>query len=246
MAKLTGKGLAEHCKSKLGTPYVYGAKGANGPLKQTQLNSLILAYPDIFTNMYVTKARRLVGQVCTDCSGLISWYTGKNIGSAQMYAQAYTRMPIKDIDKFAPGVVLWKSGHVAVYLGDGKYTEIEAKGIDYGCVKDDARNRGFVYGLTFKEIDYTYDIKVTGTYKGINPYKEPTRTIYYDSVNKKIVKGNDVKWAQWELVEAGFDIKIDGEFGPVTDKAIRAYQQSCKLAVDGKVGPATRNAFNID
>ncbi len=237
MAKLTGRGLADHCKAKLGTPYVYGAKGSYGPLSQSHLNSLILAYPDVFTNMYVTKARRLVGKVCTDCSGLISWYTGKNIGSAQMYAQAYTRMPIKDIDKFAPGVVLWKSGHVAVYLGDGKYTEIEAKGIDYGCVKDDARNRGFVYGLTFKDIDYTYDVKVPGTYKGINPYKEPTVTIH------KGMAGEVVKWVQWELVEAGFNIEIDGECGPATDKAIRAYQQSCKLVVDGKVGLVTRTAF---
>ena len=30
--KLTGKGLADFAISKIGTPYVYGAKGADGKL----------------------------------------------------------------------------------------------------------------------------------------------------------------------------------------------------------------------
>ncbi len=247
MTKLTGKGLADHCESKLGTPYVYGAKGADGPLTQSRLNSLAIAYSDMFSNLYITKARRFVGRVCTDCSGLISWYTGKNMGSYQMYASAYTRLPIKEIDKFAPGVVLWRPGHVAVYLGDGKYTEIEAKGIDYGTVRDDARKRGFQYGLTFKEIDYTYDERVQGTWKGKNPYKEPARTIFYDRVNKEVVcTGDDVKWVQWERVEAGFDIEIDGRCGPATNKAIREFQQSCKIKVDGRCGPDTRKHLKIN
>lgn len=240
MGKLTGKGLAAFAKSKLGTPYVYGAKGSYGKLTQAHLNSLILAYPSMFTNIYITKAKRFVGRVCTDCSGLISWYTGKIIGSAQMYSSAYTRLPIKDIDKYAPGVILWKPGHVAVYLGDGKYTEIEAKGIDYGCVKDDARKRGFTYGLTFKDIDYVYETKVQGTWKGENPYKEPSETIY------KGCNGQGVKWVQWELVEAGFKLVIDGDCGTKTDKAIRDFQQSCKIKVDGKVGPTTRAALKTE
>lgn len=246
MTNLTGKGLADHCRAKLGTPYVYGAKGLYGKLTQPHLNSLILAYPNVFTNIYIAKARKLVGQVCADCSGLISWYTGKNIGSYQMYSSAYTRLPINEIENFAHGVILWKPGHVAVYLGDGKYTEIEAKGIDYGTVKDDARKRGFKYGLTFKGIDYTYEKRIQGTWKGTNPYKEPTRTIYYDMVDKVVVcTGDDVRWVQWELREAGFDIEIDGRCGPATDQAIRDFQQSCKIKVDGKCGPDTRRHLKI-
>ena len=247
MAKLTGKGLTDHCISKLGTPYVYGAKGSYGKLTTRHLNDLISAYPSVFTNIYITKAKRFVGQVCTDCSGLIGWYTGKIIGSYQMYSSAYTRLPISEIDKFASGVVLWKPGHVAVYLGDGKYAEIEAKGINYGTVKDDARKRGFEYGLTFKEIDYTYCKKVEGTWKGINPYKEPTTTVYYDKANRKVVcTGDGAKWVQWELREAGFDIVIDGRFGPASDKALREFQQSCKIKVDGRCGSGTRKQLKIN
>lgn len=240
MSKLTGQELADFALTKLGTPYVYGAKGASGALTSAKLNSLISSYPSVFTNIYITKAKRLVGQVCCDCSGLISWYTDKVLGSAQLYSQAYTRLLIKDIDKFAPGVVLWKSGHVAVYVGDGKYIEVECKGIDYGCVKDDARSRGFEYGLTFSWMTYDYTEKVEGTWKGVNPYMEPEITISRGSTDE------GVKWVQWELKEAGYDLDVDGDCGAVTDKYIRAFQQSCKLTVDGKVGPATRKAFKAD
>lgn len=136
---------------------------------------------------------------------------------------------------------------IAVYLGDGKYTEIESRGIDYGTVKDDARKRGFQYGLTFKEIDYTYDKRVQGAWKGKNPHKEPTVTVYYDKANQKVVcTGDGAKWVQWELVEAGFDIAIDGRFGPASDRALIEFQQSCKIKVDGRCGPDTRKHLKIN
>ncbi|MDF2844783.1 MAG: hypothetical protein K0R00_3209 [Herbinix sp.] len=236
MSKLTGKGLAEHCKSKLGTPYVYGAKGSYGKLTQTFLNSLILAYVAIFTNMYVTKARKLVGKVCTDCSGLISWYTGKLLGSYQMYKTASRKEPISTVGQAPVGAVLWRSGHVGVKIDD-TYC-IEAKGIDYGTVMTRIKDTKFTHWLLFDYIDYT--IPVTPQKKQ-NPYKEPTETIL------KGMKGEGVKWVQWELNDAGFtEVKIDGEFGTITDKATKAYQQSCKLVVDGKVGQITRTSFKCD
>ena len=74
--------------------------------------------------------------------------------------------------------------------------------------------------------------------KELNPYPVPTRTIYY---RKPIVlKGDDVKWVQWHLVQAGYDIEIDGKFGPASNKALRDYQSKHGLAVDGRCGPATR------
>lgn len=35
----------------------------------------------------------------------------------------------------------------------------------------------------------------------------------------------------------------DGEFGPLTESAVKTFQSSCGLAVDGIVGPATANAL---
>ena len=64
--------------------------------------------------------------------------------------------------------------------------------------------------------------------------------------------GEAVRWLQWELVEAGFGfgfkydnksykaIVIDGDFGEITDAAVRAFQKSCKIEVDGEVGKDTK------
>lgn len=244
MAKLTGKGLAEHSISKLGTPYVYGAKGKDGPLTNSRLNSLAISYPNMFSSLYITKARRFIGQVCTDCSGLISWYTGKKIGSYQMYSSASKRGLIKDVDKAPVGAVLWRSGHVAVKIDD-TYC-IESKGINYGTVKTKIKDTKFTHWLLFDYIAYD-EVKAETTQKGKNPYKEPSTTVYYDKANKKVVcTGDNVKWVQWELVEAGFNIAIDGRFGPASDKALREFQQSCKIKVDGRCGPDTRKHLKIN
>ena len=81
--------------------------------------------------------------------------------------------------------------------------------------------------------------------KPVNPNAEPTRTIKYVA-GQKTMKGDDVKWVQWELVQAGYDIEIDGSFGPASDAALRAYQAQHGLVVDGKCGPATRKSMRED
>lgn len=70
-----------------------------------------------------------------------------------------------------------------------------------------------------------------------NPYNKPTTTQSQGS------KGEGVKWLQWELVESGYDIDIDGSFGPATLAAVKDFQRKAGLDVDGKVGPATRAAL---
>jgi putative chitinase len=56
--------------------------------------------------------------------------------------------------------------------------------------------------------------------------------------------GPDVKALQQKLKDLGFDPNgVDGNFGPRTDKAVRAFQQANGLGVDGKVGPRTQAAL---
>jgi len=56
--------------------------------------------------------------------------------------------------------------------------------------------------------------------------------------------GPDVKDLQQKLKDLGFDPNgVDGNFGPGTDKAVRAFQQANGLGVDGKVGPGTLAAL---
>ena len=47
-------------------------------------------------------------------------------------------------------------------------------------------------------------------------------------------RGQDVKYIQQYL-----GIKVDGIFGPETDKAVKAFQKVQKLKVDGIVGAIT-------
>lgn len=56
--------------------------------------------------------------------------------------------------------------------------------------------------------------------------------------------GPGVMDLQKKLAAAGFDPgPLDGEFGPKTQAAVRAYQQANGLQVDGIVGPETRGAL---
>lgn len=244
----TGKGLAEYAISKIGLPYFYGCKMQL--LTTDLMNRLHKSYPSMVTAKYMNKAvkQNQLLKINTDCSGLIGAYREKHLGSSQLYSTAYKRLSISDVRNFAPGVVLWKSGHVGVYIGmeDGVPMCVEAKGIDYGVIKSRVSATNWQYGLTFSDMEYNYDVAVFGVSKKKNPYVEPTHLL------QKGMKGNDVKWLQWELREAGFDrpfeykgkqygaVLIDGDAGKITDAAIRAFQQSCKIEVDGKVGSVTR------
>ena len=51
--------------------------------------------------------------------------------------------------------------------------------------------------------------------------------------------GPGVKQIQTALVARGFKVKVDGQFGPQTDTAVRAFQKKVGIKVDGIVGPAT-------
>src|SRR5687768_10679907 len=56
--------------------------------------------------------------------------------------------------------------------------------------------------------------------------------------------GPDVKALQQKLKALGFDPNgVDGNFGPGTEKAVRAFQQANGLGVDGNVGPGTLAAL---
>ena len=112
----TGNELVAYAKKRLGTPYFYGAKIPDGALTERKMSTMHAMYPKVVTTYYMAKARRKGqgGNVNVDCSGLIDGYRQLNIGSYQLYQTAYTRMRIEEINDFAPGVVLWKSGHVGV------------------------------------------------------------------------------------------------------------------------------------
>ncbi|KXL54429.1 hypothetical protein CLNEO_05350 [Anaerotignum neopropionicum] len=143
---LTNLGLVEFVKTKLGTKYVYGMKGK----VMTQANY------DYLKNTYGSKMvwnsdENKVGQVCVDCSGLISWYTGKLKGSSQFAAENKLQ-PINTISLAPPGVAVWHQGHIGVYIGNGEI--IEAMGSAYGTVRTKVAKRDFTHWFKISDIEY--------------------------------------------------------------------------------------------
>lgn len=78
-----------------------------------------------------------------------------------------------------------------------------------------------------------YDWNTSKTTSASNPYK------LTESILKKGSKGESVKWLQFELNKYGYKLDVDGDFGKKTEDAVRAYQASKKLVVDGIVGNNT-------
>lgn len=85
----------------------------------------------------------------------------------------------------------------------------------------------------------------------INPYPEPTRTIYYVPV-KAMMYGDDVKWVQWHMWRFGLFLdssghpdssQIDGIWGPASDKALGEAQGLLGLTQDKKCGSKSRQVF---
>jgi len=51
--------------------------------------------------------------------------------------------------------------------------------------------------------------------------------------------GPGVEQIQYLLIANGYGLEVDGEFGPVTEAAVKGFQQKNGLKQDGVVGPVT-------
>lgn len=60
------------------------------------------------------------------------------------------------------------------------------------------------------------------------------------------MESEDVRWVQQRLNVHGYKVDTDGVFGPLSEKAVRAFQLAKGLTVDGVVGPITWAALAKD
>jgi len=144
--KLTNIGLVEFVKTKLGTPYVYGMKGT--VMTQANFNYLQARYGN---RLVWNSDERKVGKICVDCSGLISWFTGKLKGSSQFKAESVAH-PISTIASAPIGAAVWRQGHIGIYIGNGEI--IEARGSQYGVIRTRVKYRDFTHWFLLKDIEY--------------------------------------------------------------------------------------------
>lgn len=143
---MTGEELVQFAKGKLGTPYVYGMKGA--VLTQKTYDRLKI----LFGSLVWESDARKIGRVCVDCSGLISWGTGIHRNSQGYHDTAEEVFPIATIASAPIGAAVWRKGHIGIYLGGGRY--IAADGSAYGVRIATIAGSGFTHWFRLKDITY--------------------------------------------------------------------------------------------
>lgn len=152
------KFLVEYCFSQLGRPYWYGTFGSsNGKaLSDAQLlNEKKKQYPaqyppqkwteESFTSQFGKKVHDCVGLIkgamwCDSFNGAPVYDPKTDVSANQLIELCSVSGPIKTIPEM-PGLVVWKPGHVGVYVGGGVC--IEAKGHAYGVVQSKIKERKF-------------------------------------------------------------------------------------------------------
>lgn len=152
--KMTGKELVAFCRSKIGTPYVYGMKGK----VMTEQNYKFLK--NTYGKMVWLSDREKIGKVCVDCSGLISWACGVTLGSGQWKARATKINPISTIEKAPIGALVWMQGHIGVYTGmkNGHPYYVAADGSAYGVREVPLRCNKFTHWLLVEDV-FQYEMR---------------------------------------------------------------------------------------
>ncbi|MDD3778479.1 MAG: hypothetical protein PHU76_01595 [Synergistaceae bacterium] len=147
-----------------GWGYVWGTFG--DVLTESYLQSKIAQYPDGVGDKESIIREKWLGGRTTDCVGLIKGYGwldpatltigyGTNgmpdVGADQMYNNATVKGSM-DTMPDTPGLAVWHSGHIGVYIGNGEV--IEAMGTSYGVVKTQLSERSWTAWLEVPYINY--------------------------------------------------------------------------------------------
>lgn len=147
-----------------GWGYVWGTFGQ--PLTESLLESKIRQYPDGVGDYEEVIREKWLGGRTADCVGLIKGYGwldtdsmtiqyGANgmpdIGADAMYRNAAVKGTADTIPE-VPGLAVWKSGHIGVYIGNGEV--IEAMGTHYGVVKTQLADRNWTAWLEIPYLQY--------------------------------------------------------------------------------------------
>ena len=144
--------------------YVWGSYGE--VLTQKTLNSKAKQYPDEVGSKADFIKTHWLGRRTADCIGLIKGYGWLNtqtgtieygtngmpdIGADTMYENATEKGTIDTLPEI-PGLALWHSGHIGIYIGDGKV--IHAANTHAGVIISDVSGSGFTHWLKIPYIDY--------------------------------------------------------------------------------------------
>ncbi len=199
-------------------------------------------------NYFVVRCARWFGRTVVDCSGLIieafrsqiPGYTDKSANT--LFARCVQTGMLKTIPEI-PGLCVWRSGHIGIYIGEGKV--VEAGGTNVGVVISDlnapATSKRWTNWGKLADVDYEETVT--------KPPDESAPAFwlgrYLKITTPSYMQGEDVADVQQALGRQGYTPgTIDGVYGPKTQKAVQAFQKSQGLSPDGVVGPDTTSALH--
>ena len=196
------------------------------------------------------KADIKAGKMCADCVGLIKsfFWKGGDINGTNKYqsnncpdksadglfALCKERGPISSIPDI-PGLLVHKTGHIGVYVGNG-YT-IEMRGFSYDCQKRKVTDGPWTEWGKLPESILTY---VDGAAEPVKAPELGERTLSKGTI------GADVKALQEALMELGFSLPkygADGDYGTETEGTVKAFQRERGLEVTGVFDTAAFKAL---
>ena len=144
--------------------YVWGTFGQ--VLTESLLEQKISQYPSGVGDKEELIREKWLGGRTADCVGLIKSYgwldaddlrirygSGgmPDIGADAMYYNAQVKGSLDTMPE-TPGLAVWRSGHIGVYVGDGEV--IEAMGTAYGVVRTQLAERSWTAWLEIPYISY--------------------------------------------------------------------------------------------
>lgn len=152
MANKTNTGLVAYAKAQIGKPYWFGTFGQAG--NSSLLTQKARQYPAEYTAAIVSNSKNQFGIKVHDCIGLIKGYlwcdsatdttpiynVAQDLSANGMYNACKSRGYINTMPDVA-GVLVFMSGHVGVYIGNGEV--VEAMNANRGVVKTKLAGRGW-------------------------------------------------------------------------------------------------------
>lgn len=231
--------MVDYCEAQLGAPYVFGARGQKCTPSYRR-SAASGAHPTIISKCQVLTGRKsscagcaFNGKLCFDCRGLTycaAKYVGLRLQGAGATSQwndaanwnekgAISEMPISEIC-----IVMRAKGskmeHTALYCGDG--TTIEAS--------VNVRRRPLSAGKW--------------THYGRLPKMDDEGGTGMQATVKYGSSGDSVTELQNALNKLGYAMSVDGKLGNETLAALKSYQATNGLEVDGVCGAVTWATIN--
>lgn len=140
-------------------------------------------------------------------------------------------------------VLLNNIHHTALYIGDGRIVQasINENGTVTGGQPGDQTGREIA---TRGYYNYPWDcvlryVGADSPSAGTRPVRTWTPALLQYKPGRALQVGPDVSAAQALLACRGYELDIDGEYGPASAAAVTNFQKSTGLLADGECGPDT-------